>query len=454
MVQYMKYEQYRDSGVEWIGEVPEEWEIKRLKYIANVQLSNVDKKSVDGELPVLLCNYVDVYYNDTISDDLDFMQATAKCDQIKRFKLRKNDVLITKDSESPNDIAIPAWVQRDFEDVLCGYHLAHIRPFETMNGRYLFYCFDSIRIREQYYALANGVTRFGLSKDDINCALFYVPNIDEQTQIANFLDLKTAEIDSLIADKEKLITLLEEQRQAIITEAVTKGLNPNVKMKDSGVEWIGEIPEGWSVKKLKFFVRIFGGGTPSKEFAEYWNGDIPWVSPKDMKSEEIDSTEDYITEDGLYNSTTVLIKEKAILIVVRSGILKRYLPIATNKVPVTINQDMKAIIPYKYVTVDYLAWYMKGISNFILFSCKKDGATVDSIESDDLQNLVVSFPDMEEQVAIVDFLHEKISEIDTLKSDIQIQINKLKEYRQSLILEAITGKFDVRDVAVESIVTA
>jgi len=453
MVKYKRYTHYRDSGIEWIGELPEGWDIKKLKYISNVQLSNVDKKSVDGELPVHLCNYVDVYYNNTISDDLDFMQATAKSEQIKRFKLRKNDVLITKDSESPNDIAIPAWVQKDFEDVLCGYHLAHIRPFGTMNGRYLFYCFDSIRIREQYYTLANGVTRFGLSKDDINSALFYVPKIDEQKQIANFLDQKTAEIDSLIADKEKLIALLEEQRQAIITEAVTKGLNPDVKMKDSGVEWIGEIPENWGIGGLTKYVSSivdYRGKTPEKV-----DEGIFLVTAKNIKMGKID-----------YSLSQEFVKPDEYENIMRRGLPEIGDVVFTTEAPLgeVANIDRtdialaQRVIKFRgaedVLNNYYLKYWMlsHGFQNNL--QTFATGSTATGIKASKLSQLLILLPTYDEQVQIVNFLDQRTAEIDELISNIETQINKLKEYRQSLIFEAVTGKIDVRDVAVEVTATA
>jgi type I restriction enzyme, S subunit len=211
----------KDSGVEWIGNIPEHWEIKRMKQIAEVEISNVDKKSNDGEEPVSLCNYVDVYYNDEISDRVDFMQATAKPEQIRKFTLKKNDVIITKDSESPYDIAIPTWVGMDLKEVLCGYHLALLRPNNFVDGKYLFYSLESINIREQYYSLANGVTRFGLSKGNIKNGLFVCPPIDEQIAIGEYLKEKSNEIYTIVSEIRVQIEKLKEYRKSLIYEAVT-----------------------------------------------------------------------------------------------------------------------------------------------------------------------------------------------------------------------------------------
>lgn len=222
---FQPYPAYKDSGVEWLGKIPAHWEVRRLKTIASVQLSNVDKKSVEGEELVRLCNYTDVYYNERIIADLDFMAATATPEQVHRFALRKGDVLITKDSESWTDIAVPAVVAEDLPGVLCGYHLAYLRPEPNCDGAFLSRAFAPIGPRDQFQIAANGITRFGLSSDTIRAGRFAIPPVSEQRAISSFLDRETAKIDALVAKKERLIELLQEKRAALITHAVSKGLD-------------------------------------------------------------------------------------------------------------------------------------------------------------------------------------------------------------------------------------
>ncbi|NLJ18432.1 restriction endonuclease subunit S [Globicatella sulfidifaciens] len=211
----------KDSVVEWIGNVPEHWEVSKIKRIAEIRPSNVDKKSVEGETEVYLCNYVDVYYNNEITSDLNFMRATAKKEQIDKFTLKKHDVIITKDSESPTDIAIPTWVAEDLMGVICGYHLSLIRPNNYFYGQYLYFCLESEQIREQFYSLANGVTRYGLSKDAIKNGLVPHPPLNEQIEIANKLYNITSDIEIIIKQIKDQIEKLEEYRQSLIYEAVT-----------------------------------------------------------------------------------------------------------------------------------------------------------------------------------------------------------------------------------------
>ena len=151
---FRRYPEYKDSGIEWLGEIPAHWEVFRLKTMASVQLSNVDKKSEEGQVRVNLCNYVHVYYNERITTELEFMNSTATPEQVRRFLLGAGDVLITKDSESWNDIAVPAVVAEGLKDVLCGYHLAHIKPRPDLHGRFLARQFSAIR-------LAGPVPRYG-----------------------------------------------------------------------------------------------------------------------------------------------------------------------------------------------------------------------------------------------------------------------------------------------------
>ncbi|MEX3913729.1 restriction endonuclease subunit S [Bacillus paralicheniformis] len=212
----------KDSGVEWIGEIPEHWSVQKIKKVAEINSSNVDKKSIKGEVEVLLCNYVDVYYNNQITENLEFMKATAKPEQVEKFTLKYNDVIITKDSESPNDIAIPSWVSTDLEGILCGYHLALVRAkVDKLHGHYLYYSLESNSIREQFYSKANGVTRFGLPKEAIKNGIIPCPPLNEQQEIATYLHEKNKEIELVVLELRKQIEKLKEYRKSLIYEAVT-----------------------------------------------------------------------------------------------------------------------------------------------------------------------------------------------------------------------------------------
>ena len=210
----------KPSGVEWIGEIPAHWEIKKLKYVTKILPSNVDKHIYPDEIQVRLCNYTDVYYNDYITVDTVLKKGSCKESEFAKFVLRKGDVIITKDSETPDDIGVPTFVKDDLDNVVCGYHLTMIRPL-ACRGEYIFRFIQSDRTRRYFEVNSNGITRYGLGKPSIENLLLPIPPDSEQQQIAAFLDHKTGQIDELIAAEQRKIELLKEYRQSLISEAVT-----------------------------------------------------------------------------------------------------------------------------------------------------------------------------------------------------------------------------------------
>ncbi|WP_174615170.1 restriction endonuclease subunit S [Virgibacillus ihumii] len=446
------YPEYKDSGVKWIGKIPPEWNYLKLKRIVSVELSNIDKKSRENEIEISLCNYTDVYYNNTITSELNFMKATAKQSQIDKFKLRKDNVLITKDSETPNDIGVPTWVSADLENVICGYHLAQIRPSKKIMGKYLFYMLASTTLNEQLHSLANGVTRYGISKTDIENSLFLAPKLEIQRTIINFLDQKTSEIDALIADKEKYISLLEEKRQAVITETVTKGLDPNVKMKDSGIEWIGEVPENWVKSKLKFISNQIIDGAHSTP--TYIDEGIPFLRVTDLTKSK---GEDLLKGDVKYiplEEHSQLIKrckpEKGDLLLSKNG---------TIGIPRVVDWDFDfsifvslCLIKFKKEKINpyYCSYFFESnlVDQQIAFGGKK--STIVNLHLDKIKEFLIFLPPIDEQDLIVNFLGNKAKKYDDLINDMKKQISKFKEYRESLIFEAVTGKIDLRDYGEET----
>ncbi|MCP9173664.1 MULTISPECIES: restriction endonuclease subunit S [Acinetobacter calcoaceticus/baumannii complex] len=196
----------------------EEWQDYHLNKIAEVIVSPVDKKSEPNELPVELCNYTDVYYNNLITKKISFMKATAKKAEIEKYRLKKGDVIITKDSETPGDIAIPALVSEDLNGVVCGYHLAIIRPkSELIDGAFLNYLFSMQKTRYYFFTLATGATRFGLSIGAINKAHFRIPNISEQQKIAEILFLVDQETETL----QKKLDCLKQEKKALMQQLLT-----------------------------------------------------------------------------------------------------------------------------------------------------------------------------------------------------------------------------------------
>lgn len=225
------------------------------------------------------------------------MQSTATEDEMRKFGLKVDDVVITKDSESWDDIAIPALVTETTENLVCGYHLAMLRPKpDWICGRYLFRCLQAKPIRVQLELASTGVTRFGLPKDEIGRLLLPIPPLKQQFTIANYLDRETSKIDALIATKERLLSLLAEKRRALITHAVTRGINPNASLRDSGNPLLGEIPTHWETERAKwlFIERDERSETGEEEMltVSHLTGVTP-RSEKNVNMFEAETTEGY-----------------------------------------------------------------------------------------------------------------------------------------------------------------
>lgn len=213
----------KPSGVDWLGDVPAHWDVCPLKAIGNVQFSGVDKHSHDDELPIKLCNYTDVYKNDFITSDMNFMVATATEAEIMRFRLAVGDVLLTKDSETPDDIGVPALVCSVPESgAVCGYHLAMIRPKAMIAiGEFIFRTLSDRVVARQFHIAANGVTRFGLTKAEVKRAVIPLPGLNEQKKICAHIAAEFAPINESIATTKREIALIREYRDRLISDVVT-----------------------------------------------------------------------------------------------------------------------------------------------------------------------------------------------------------------------------------------
>ncbi|MCU1621298.1 MAG: restriction endonuclease subunit [Frankiales bacterium] len=265
-----------------------------LKRVAHLTVSNVDKKSAEGERHVRLCNYVDVYKNNSIDLSFDLMSATATDAQVRQFRLLPGDTVITKDSETAEDIAVPAYVAESAPDLVCGYHLAIVRPGADMHPRFLYWAMSSNFLRAQMTAAATGVTRYGLRQDAMGSALITVPDLDEQRRIADFLDAQAARIHSLIALRRQQAQLASEQTQAVLDQQVDslmrRGCLP-LKRLARGIEQ-GASPEcdnrpaepgEWGVLKLSAIKSgVFDGGENKALPAEVSGASRHEIKPGDL----------------------------------------------------------------------------------------------------------------------------------------------------------------------------
>ncbi len=435
------YPQYRPSGISWLGDIPAHWEIKPLKTVSNVQFSNVDKLSFDEETPVKLCNYVDVYKNDYITANMDFMQATATPSEIAKFDLKQGDVLLTKDSETWDDIAVPAYVTQDLDGVICGYHLAQIRPRRELTGKYLFRAFQTSEVVCQLHVAANGVTRYGLSQGDIRGTPIYVPPIEEQQEIAAYLDRETRKIDELIFRKERFLTLLAEKRSALISHAVTRGLNPDTPTKESGVEWLGKIPAHWELKRLKD-VSLLNAKTLPEDTDP--NNEILYIDISGVDAEgNISEAQEFLFKDAPSRARRIVQSGDTILSTVRTY-LKAIAFVDDAKSHLIVSTGFAVITPSKGLHKRYVYYFIRSDGFIGEIVAQSDGVGYPAITPTRLACLPVVIPPLEEQKRISAFLDMETSKIDRLTEKTRQHIARLQERRSALISAAVTGKIDVR----------
>jgi len=443
---FPRYPEYKTSNTDFIGQVPAHWKLERLKHCAEVFPSNVDKKSVDGQVPVKLCNYTDVYYNDTIGGELGFMLATATKEQAMRFELQQGDVVFTKDSESADDIGVAAYVSKRLPGVVYGYHLSIARANRAAIGEFLKQYFDSQETKSYFAVSANGLTRVGLGQYAVDNAPIALPTVDEQTQIARFLEHETAKIDALIREQERLIVLLQEKRQAVISHAVTKGLDPSVTMKSSGVEWLGEVPEHWSIGALKRALEMVADVDHFMPTSVPEG--VPYVMTGDLRSLaseiEFDLCKQVAREDFVRLARKIRTSKGDV-------VMARYATIGTVSY---IDIDAEFVVSYSCVTIRpqaamatgrYLFFYfqsdafIQGMSNMI------NANTQGNVGIGDLKEVKIALPDIYEQEATVNKLEVELTYLDGLVDEVKKTIGFMKERRSALISAAVTGKIDVRD---------
>lgn len=412
-----------------------------LRYLARIQNSNVDKVIEDGETPVRLCNYVHVFRNDKITADMAFDQGSATKMERKVFALNPGDVIITKDSEDPREIGVPALVVSSAEDIVCGYHLTILRPNEGVHGPYLYYGLCSKIAQEQFMLSARGITRFGLNQDGIGGCAIPLPSMEEQLAIARMLDDGTRHIDDLINEKSDFISLLREKRVAEISHAVTKGINPDAPMKPSGADWLGDVPAHWDAVRLGvIFKEADRRGDPSHPVLSVSIHD--GVSDGEVADEDrlrkVALSEDRSVYQGVMPGDLVYNMMRAwqggFGAVATEGLVSPAYVVARP-----LSDARTKFIELQLRTpqaVEEMRRYSKGIADFRM-----------RLYWEHFRNVRVALPSPEEQDAILANIERETTRIDGLIHETEHSIALLKEKRAALITAAVTGKIDVRNAA-------
>jgi len=441
MSKFKRYERYKDSGIEWIGEIPEEWTSLKVSWIFNIIGSGTTPFSsnldyYDGDIPWVNTGDLNddyLYKTSKMVTDL----ALNECSALKFYPI--NTLLIAMYGATIGKLSITKIVATT-NQACC----ALAQP-KKASIKFIFYWF--LANRDHIISMAYGGGQPNISQNLIKSLRIPLPEKHEQKAIANFLDQKTAEIDGLIADKEKLIELLQEKRQAIISEAVTKGLNPNVRMKDSGIEWIGEIPEHWEVSKIKFTTYVKGRigwqGLRADEFID----EGPYlVTGTDFVDGLVNWDSCYHISMERYNEAPPIQLRENDLLITKDGTIGKVAIVKNKPKYAILNSGIFVTRPKNsaYLT-EFMYWILNSqvFNKFIQYMSL--GSTIVHLYQQTFENFSFPITNLNEQKTIAHFLDRKVAEIDGLISDIKLQIQKLKEYRQSLISEAVTGKIDVRE---------
>ena len=442
---FRRYPEYKESGVDWIEEIPNHWRYSRLKFHLTENSGGIwgeDDEFGNG-------TYVLRSTEITIDGHWDLQRLIKRelsREETERFLLKKDDLVITKSSGSQDHIGKTGLVDEKIESMFVCYSnfVQRIRPKNHINSKFLHYFMNCSLAREQYKYQSETTTGLAnLSTKSIDELLISLPPIQEQTQIANFLDRKTKQIDELICIKERRIELLQAQRTALINQAVTKGLDPNVEMKPSGVEWIGKIPRHWTLTRLKYVSSIPVTYGLNIEADRYTTEGIRLIRITDidesggLRQKGVYLSEDCVPQEQMLNSYDLLLS--------RSGatVGKSYLHLEKGKYTsagylVRFNFDDYWTSKFiYYVTLSH--FYRNWLEQQIIIS------TIQNVNGEKYSNFQLPIPLYQEHKQIVDFLDRKTEQIDELIAAELRKIELLKEYRQSLISEAVTGKIDVRN---------
>ena len=439
IVDLKPYAEYKESGLLWLGQVPRHWQTRRLRHACEMRVSNVDKHTKQGETPVRLCNYVEVYKHERIRESTRFMAATATEDECIRFRLRRGDVLITKDSEQWNDIGVPSLVEYDAPDLVCGYHLAILRSRTGLDGAFLHRALQSHFISAQFHVEANGVTRYGLSHGAIQGVSIPVPPPAEQAAIVRFLDWANGRLERAIRAKRKVIALLNEQKQAIIHRAVTRGLDPSVPLKPSDIPWLGDIPQHWEVRRIKYLLREVDERSTT--------GSEPLLSMR-MHHGLVLFSEHFTRPPQAATLVGFKIVHPGQFVVNRmqagNGVI--FASILTG----LVSPDYAVFDPIGGANVDFLGELFRSRKVRAKFRAESKGLGTGTsgflrLYNDRLGALHVALPPREEQSSILKGLARELSGINVAIGRLEREIELLREYRTRLIADVVTGKLDVRE---------
>ena len=441
MGKYNAYEKYKDSGIEWLGEIPEHWQSLNFKRLTLIKRGASPRPIDDPKYFDDDGEYAWVRIADVTASERYLETTTQKLSELGKslsVPLEPGNLFLSIAGSVGKPI---------ITKIKCCIHDGFVYfPDLKANQEFIYYIFNS---GQPYLGLGKMGTQLNLNTETVGGITIGLPPLPEQQAIANFLDYKTKQIDALIAKKETLLEKLDEKRTAIISHAVTKGLDPNVPMKDSGIEWLGEIPEYWEPVKLKYICSRLRDGTHSS-FNRVNNG-IPLLSVRNIVNDEFINLDDdsLISEEDFQelNRSFQVYENDILLAIVGATIGKVAL---VKKMPKFTIQRSLAILRAKEekILFKFLFYFIKSPDFQKLLWFNTGYSAQPGIYLGSLANFFIVIPPLVEQKEIITYLDKKTAEIDKQKAKIQQAIDRLKEYRTALITNAVTGKIDVRQVSI------
>ncbi len=431
---FRRYPEYRNSGVEWLGQVPAHWSVKRLKFLAPARISKLDTKPDDAV-------YVGLEHVESWTGRLLLEPQPPSVDSaVSSFAA--GDVLFGKLRPYLAKVARPVF------DGVCTSEILPLRPTSGCIQSYMMYCLLNAPYVRWLDSLTYGAKMPRVNPDQVGNSRAPLPPESEQLAIATFLDRETAEIDSLIAKKERLIELLQEKRTALITRAVTRGLAPNVRMKDSGVEWLGEIPAHWEVRRIAMAVNKITNGYVGPTRDILVDDGVPYLQSLHIKNGQIefDRKHYFVTKYWSDQHRKSILLEGDVLVVQTGDIGQNCVVPAAFE---GTNCHALIILRLKphFGEGAFLSYLLQSSYGQNALKWSQTGALHPHLECGHLREIPIVLPPPEEQSRIVRAVEEQTKALDSLQSKVHSAVDHLKELRTALISAAVTGKIDVREEA-------
>lgn len=426
----------KESGIDWIGQIPEEWEISKIKFTTQLNgrigwqgLTSAEYKE---EGPYLITGTD--FHNGTINFETAVHIDEKRWSEASQIQVENGDLLITKDG-TVGKVAIISGLD-DKASLNSG--VLRIQTIDEIDRRFLYYVLLSDEFWMWFnYTNSGASTILHLYQNVFDEFTFTFPQKNEQQKIADFLDKKTAQMDKVKVLLEKQIQKLKDYRASLIYETVTKGLDKTVPMKDSGIDWVGQVPEGWGVGKVKYFSQISAGATPDRNNSLFWNGNINWMSSGEVNQGIVKYTSETITDLALKRTSTKLLPNGTVMLAL-NGQGKTKGTAAVLAIESASNQSLASfIVDNKTLNNMYLYYFF--VANYYNIRGLK-GEDRDGLNLQLVSNIVIPLFEIEKQQKIVDFLDKKTVQIDKLIQIKNEQIKNINKQRQTLIYDYVTGK--------------